>query len=91
MRRRKWDANTNAMRVREGLTGKPVAAVCTEHPISQAQSYQGRAQLLAQAPNALEGHEQSPREARLAREKARLKTLVGELTLERKNSDEVLG
>jgi hypothetical protein len=31
---------------------------------------------------AFEVHEQSQREARLARENARLKTLVGELTLE---------
>jgi hypothetical protein len=46
---------------------------------------------LAHAPKAFEVHEQSQREARLARENARLKTLVGELTLELKKSDEVLG
>jgi transposase-like protein len=91
MHRRKWDAKTKAMIVIEGLKGKPVAELCTEHQISQAQYYQWRDQFLAHAPKAFEVHEQSQREARLARENVRLKTLVGELTLELKKSDEALG
>lgn len=91
MQRRKWDAKTKAMLVVEGLKGKPVAEICTEHQISQAQYYQWRDQFLAHAAKAFEVHEQSQREARLARENARLKTLVGELTLELKKSDELLG
>jgi transposase-like protein len=91
MHRRKWDAKTTAMIVLEGLQGKPVAELCTEHQISQAQSYQWRDQFLAHAPKAFEVHEQSQREARLAREHARVKTRVGELTLELKKSDEGLG
>jgi len=91
MRRRQWDANTKAMIVIEGLKGKPVAEICPEHQISQAQYDQWRDQCLAHAPKAFEVHAQSPREARLARENAQLKTCVGELTLELKNSDEVLG
>jgi transposase-like protein len=91
MQRRKWDAKTKAMIVLEGLKGKPVTDICTEHQISQAQYYQWRDQFLAHAAKAFEVHEQSQREARLARENARLKTLVGELTLELKKSDEVLG
>ena len=91
MQRRKWGAKTKAMIVLEGLKGKPVAELCTEHQISQTQYYQGRDQFLAHASKAFEVHEQSQREARLARENARLNTLVGELTLELKKSDEVLG
>jgi transposase-like protein len=91
MQRRKWDAKTKALIVIEGLKGKPVAEICTEHQLSQAQYYQWRDQLLAHATKAFEVHEQSQREARLARENAKLKTLVGELTLELKKSDEVLG
>jgi transposase-like protein len=91
MQRRKWDAKTKAMLVLEGLKGKPVAEICTEHQLSQAQYYQWRDQFLAHAAKAFEVHEQSQREARLARENAKLKTLVGELTLELKKSDEVLG
>lgn len=91
MHRRTWEAKTKAMIVLEGLKGQPVAELCTEHQMSQAPYYQWRDQFLAHAPQAFEVHEQSPREARLAREKTRLKTLVGELTLERQKSDEVLG
>ena len=82
MPRRKWHANTQAMIVLEGLKGKPVAELCHEHQISQAQYYQWRDQFMAHAPKAFEVHEQRQREARLARPSPRLKTLVGELTLE---------
>ena len=91
MQRRKWDAKTKAMIVLEGLKGKPVAELCNEHQLSQAQYYQGRDQFLAHAAKAFEVHEQSQREARLTQENARLKTLVGELTLELNKSDEVFG
>jgi hypothetical protein len=79
------------MIVREGLNGQPVAALCPAPQISQAQDDPWRAQFLAQASTAFEGHEQSQREARLARENARLNTRVGALTLERNTSDAVLG
>ncbi len=46
MKRRKWDAHTNAMTVLEGLKGKPVAEICTEHQISQSQYDQWRDQSL---------------------------------------------
>jgi transposase-like protein len=91
MQRRKWDAKTKAMIVLEGLKGKPVAELCNEHQLSQAQYYQWRDQFLAHAAKAFEVHEQSQREARLTQENARLKTLVGEWTLELKKSDEVFG
>ena len=91
MERRKWEAKTKAMIVLEGLKGKPVAELCHEHQLSQAQYYQWRDQCLAHAAKAFEVHEQSQREARLTRENARLKTLGGELTLELKKSDEMFG
>jgi transposase-like protein len=91
MHRRKWDAKTKVMIVLQGLQGKPVAELCIEHQISQSLYYQWRDQFLANATKAFEGQQQSQKEARLARENARLKALVGELTLELKKSDEVLG
>jgi hypothetical protein len=91
MHRRTWEANTKAMIVMEGLKGQPVAERCTAHQLSQAPYDQWRAQGLDHAPTAFEVQEQRQREARLARENARLKTLVGELTLELNNSDEALG
>lgn len=80
MHRRKWDAKTKVMIVLQGLQGKPVAEIFTEHHISQSQYYQWRDQFLASADKAFEVHQQSQKEARLARENAKLKTLVGELT-----------
>ncbi len=82
MHRRKWDAKTKVMIVLQGLQGKPVAELCTEHQISQSLYYPWRDPFLAHATKAFEGQQQSQQEARLGRENARLKTLVGELTLE---------
>ena len=73
MHRRKWDAKTKAMLVLEGLKGKPVAEICTEHQISQSQYYQWRDQFLAHASKAFEVHHDHHKEARLERENARLK------------------
>jgi transposase-like protein len=90
MKRRQWDANTKAMIVIEGLQGKPVAQLCHEHQISQSLSDHWRAQLLAQAAKAFDDPQRTRKEARLQQENARLKQLVGELTLEFKKSDERL-
>jgi transposase-like protein len=91
MHKRKWDAKTKAMIVLEGLKGKPVADVCTEHQISQSPYYQWRDQFLAHAAQAFEVHQHTRKEARLEPENARLKKLVGELLLELKKSDELWG
>jgi transposase-like protein len=91
MHRRKWDATRKARIVLEGVQGNPVAEICHEPQISQSQSYQWRDQFLAHAANAVEAHQHTRTEARLAQEHARLKTLVGELTLELTRSDELWG
>jgi hypothetical protein len=46
---------------------------------------------LGNAANVFEVHQHTQKEARLEQENARLKKLVGELLLELKNSDELLG
>ena len=91
MKRRQWDAKAKARIVLEGLQGKPGAELCHEHQISQSQYSQWRDQFLANASKAFEVHRDAQKDARLARENARLKTLVGELTLEFKTSDEWVG
>jgi transposase-like protein len=91
MHRRNWDAKTKAMIVLEGLQGKPVAEICTEHQISQSLYYQWRDQFLAHAAQAFEVDHHTRKEARLEQENTRLKKLVGELLLELKKSDELLG
>jgi len=91
MHRRKWDADLKAKIVIQGLQGRPVAEVCNEYQISQSLYYQWRDQFLANASRTFEVQQYDRKEARLARENARLKTLVGELTLELKKRDEWLG
>lgn len=88
MKRRKWDAKTTATIVLEGVTGKPVTAMCQDYHISHAQYDQWRDQLLSNAPKAFEVAQQTGREARLQHETARLKQLVDEFTVELNKSDE---
>jgi transposase-like protein len=79
---RKWDANTKAKIVLQGLQGKPVAELCHEYQMSQSLYDQWRDQFLAQAGQVVEVHQHGRKAAHLMQENARLKALVGELTLE---------
>jgi transposase-like protein len=88
MKRRQWDAKQKVRIVLEGLKGRPVGELCTDHQISQAQYYQWRDQFLANASKAFETAQQSQREARLVQENARLKRLVADQALELKKTDE---
>lgn len=89
MKRRQWDSKTKALIVIQGLKGKPVAEVCNEHQISQAQYYQWRDQFLANAPKAFDTALTTQKEERQRKEIDRLKHMVGELTMELKKSEEV--
>ena len=77
--------------VLEGLKGRPVSELCTEHQISQAQYYQWRDQFLANASKVFDAAKQSQRESRLMQENARFKRLVADQALELKKTDEVFG
>jgi transposase-like protein len=79
MRKHKRDAKTKALI--EGLKGKSVGAICPEHQISQSQYYQWRDRFWANAASAFESLQHTRKETRLGYENARLKRLVGELTL----------
>src|SRR4029453_54369 len=91
MKRRRWKPEQKALIVLEGLKGRPIGELCAEHEISQGQYYQWRDQFLANAGKALEPAGAPQRQGRLERENARLKILVGELALELKKSEEILG
>ena len=89
MKRRQWDSKTKALIVIQGLKGKPVAELCNEHQISQAQYYQWRDQFLSNAPKAFDTAQVTQKEERQRKEIDRLKHMVGELTMELKKSEEV--
>ena len=86
MPRRKWGAQTKSTVVLQGLKGKPVTDICTEHQISQAQYYQWREQFLKKMPQLFGNTER--REKSLVRENNRLKRMIGELTMELKKLNE---
>ena len=86
MTRRKWDAQTKAIIVLQGLKGRPVADICTEHQISQAQYYQWREQFTHKMHQLFINTER--REKALVRENSRLKKMIGELTVELKKLNE---
>ena len=82
MKRRKWDPKIKAMIIVEVLKGKPVSEICMEHQISQAQYYQWRDQFLANMTQVFA--DDSRREKALTKENARLKRIIGDLTVELK-------
>ncbi len=88
MKRRKWDPKTKAMIVVEGLKGKQVAELCIEHQISQAQYYQWRDQFLSNMNQVFTSDDR--REKFLTQENARLKRIIGNLTVELKKANELL-
>ena len=77
MKRRQWDSKTKALVVLQGLKGKPIAEVCVEHQISQAQYYQWRDQFLSNAPKAFDTAQTTQKEERQRKEIDRLKHMVG--------------
>ena len=86
MRRRKWDSQKKATIVLQGLKGRPIADICTEYQISQAQYYQWRDQFMKKMPQVFENKERHQKS--LVLENSRLKKMIGELTVELKKLNE---
>ena len=73
----------------EGMRGQvPLGELCAQHQLSQSQYYQWRDQLLAQGAKVFDRGGLQQAEQRLREEVRRLKTLVGELTVELKKSED---
>jgi transposase-like protein len=87
VKRRRWTSQQKAQIVLEGIQGRPVAEICNEYQISQAQYYQWRDQFLSNMDKAFETKQATRREQQLEQENARLKTCVAELTLEVKKNE----
>ncbi|MBN2140768.1 MAG: transposase [Desulfovibrionaceae bacterium] len=81
MKRRKWSPELKAQIVFEGLTGKPISALCKEHRICPGQYYKWRDHLLANSSKVFEARKRGGNDANLQMENEKLKKLVGELTL----------
>jgi transposase-like protein len=86
-RGRNWTAEDKAKIVVQGLKGRAVSEICNEYQIHQTQYYKWREQFLENIPKVFETKQQSKKEQRLERENQRLKTMVGELTMELKKNN----
>jgi transposase-like protein len=88
MRRRQWTPKETLEIVLQGLRGQgAIAALCTRHQISQTPYYQWRDRLLRDGAKVFERGGPDRAEQRLQAENRRLKTLIGELTVELKRTD----
>jgi transposase-like protein len=87
MKKRQWSSEQKLQIVMQGIKGRAVSDICNEYQISQGQYYKWRDQFLANAGKVFEMPKQSQKEQRLERENEKLKTVIGELTLELKKSD----
>lgn len=87
MKKRKWTSEAKAAIVLSGLKGLPISTICNEHGIAQSQYYAWRDQFLNNARKVFETEKISQDQHRILLENQRLKTLVGELTIELKKND----
>ena len=88
MKQRKWDSKTKAKVVLEGLKGKSVANICNEYQISQSLYYQWKDQFMNRVDQVFDLPKKGVREAKLQEENRRLKTMIGDLTIELKKNQE---
>ena len=91
MKKRTWTPERKVLIVLSGLKGQSISKICTEHGIAQSSYYQWRDQFLSNASKAFETKKIDAKQAHLEWENSKLKNLVGELTLEFKKTDELLG
>ena len=85
--RRVWSGAEKASVVMEGLKGRLVSDICVAYQISQSMYYKWRDQFMANAGKAFEIKQLTRTEERLLKENMRLKSVIGELTLELKKND----
>ena len=88
MKRRKWSSQQKLMIVLEGLKNKvPLAELCSGHQINQAQYYKWRDRLLNEGSKIFDYGGLDADQERLEKENFKLKSIIGELTVELKKSE----
>lgn len=85
MKRKKWDPETKAHIVLEGLSGRPIIELCNEFGLCPSQYYRWRDILVERSASLFEIARPDQDKAALQEENERLKRLVGELTLALRN------
>jgi len=87
MKKRQWTAQQKLQIVLEGMSGKtPVSELCNRHQIVQSQYYKWRDSLMQNGSKIFEGQADKQVD-RLKTENRKLKTMIGELTVELKKTE----
>lgn len=87
MERRRWTNKEKTQIVLEGLKGAPLGELCSRHGICQSQYYKWQNQFYRNCERAFSTDKAGKREERLKAENRRLKSVIGELTMELKKND----
>ncbi len=90
MKRKKWDPETKAHIVLEGLSGRPVTELCNAFGVCSSQYYRWREMFVEHASSLFETTRPDQDIAALRKENERLKRLVGELTLALHSGNDLL-
>ena len=90
MKTRKWTSQQKLLIILEGLKGKTVAQICSDHSIHQSMYYKWRDDFLNNAHKAFEKTKPDRKISKLKYENIKLKELVGDLSLELKKNEGIL-
>jgi transposase-like protein len=88
MKKRKWSNQQKAQIILEGLSGEiEINKLCNKYQIVQTQYYKWRDQFLKEAHSTFDVKKQSQKEQRLENENAKLKRIIGDMTIELKKNE----
>ena len=88
MKNRKWTNKQKLEIVLEGLKGSvTISELCNRHQIMQTQYYDWKNHFLRNAEKVFDLGKAASTEDRLEKENRKLKTLIGDLTIELKKND----
>lgn len=88
MVRRRWSSQEKTKIVLELLKGVPISNVCVQYQVHQTQIYRWRDEFLANAHKAFETNGIDKKEQGLTRQIRELKSIIGDLTVELKKTEE---
>lgn len=88
MEKRQWKSSDKLKIVLEGLSGQiEISKLCAKYQIHQNQYYHWRDQLLQHGHQAFETKNITKKEQHLESENAKLKRIIGDLTIELKKTE----
>jgi transposase-like protein len=88
MKNRQWTSKQKSQIVLEGLSGQiEITKLCQKYQIAQTQYYKWRDQFLANCHESFEIKKKTDKEQRLESEIHKMRTIIGDLTIELKKTE----